>query len=186
MPSCRGRPTSSTERRFIEDIALKRGRGLAPLVLRLGPREAVLYRADRDGGADPSVVARAALPARRWLPRRCTARPTSVRARRARPKVTHGPRRRRRRDRPVAREGRRPCPRRLDVRVVVGGRQVRAHPKQRLDDLAVLVHYERRQRLDASALERLARLAEREAQEADVAPPRRQCRERAVQAPRAP
>ena len=46
------------------DIALKRGRGLAPLVLRLGPREAVLYRADRDGGADPErVVARAALPA---------------------------------------------------------------------------------------------------------------------------
>ena len=38
--------------------------GLAPLVLRLGPREAVLYRGDRDGGADPErVVARAALPA---------------------------------------------------------------------------------------------------------------------------
>ena len=46
------------------DIALKRGRGHAPLVLRLGPREAVLYRADRDGGADPErVIARAALPA---------------------------------------------------------------------------------------------------------------------------
>lgn len=46
------------------DIALKRGRGLAPLVLRLGPREAVLYWADRDGGADPGrVVTRAGLPA---------------------------------------------------------------------------------------------------------------------------
>ena len=40
------------------DIA-PRGRGLAPLVLRLGPREAVLYRADRDGARTRAVVARA-------------------------------------------------------------------------------------------------------------------------------